>query len=312
MKTNLKYVAMSLFLVLICGCPAPPPINENPPPQPPRWERREILLLDNFIHPDSSVFKAAEAPGSTAEWQNGRLILTSGGFQNAWVWAGPLNTVKDSFTVALVMNTVGRDFYLGFSPKVDRASPKAIHDEPYHVSFYVWRPTPSAPHELWYQERDNALLYEQRMTATTIPAQGGRIAIMFDADTLKFFYGDTEVYRHSNPVKANDVFFAISAYNTQTNGQSIIERAEISWQDSVLVHGDSVRVKVRWNPNHETDLAGYKVLISDSIKADVPVGREDADFIITRHRKHWFNVTAHDSVGNESAKSDTVWYPNDR
>lgn len=80
---------------------------------------------------------------------------------------------------------------------------------------------------------------------------------------------------------------------------------------TVLLSQDEVSVTVSWNPNTESDLAGYKVyygLASRDYVEPVDAGNVTEIKIpgFLRGKTYFFAVTAYDHAGNESEFSDEV------
>lgn len=78
----------------------------------------------------------------------------------------------------------------------------------------------------------------------------------------------------------------------------------------------AVEVGFTWNPNTESDLAGYRLYQSkvsgvyvkgvDTAVSDIPVGTEGTVIQITRGGTYFWVLTAYDEYGNESGFSNEV------
>lgn len=78
----------------------------------------------------------------------------------------------------------------------------------------------------------------------------------------------------------------------------------------------ATEVRFTWNPNTESDLAGYRLYQSttsgvyavgaDKAVADILAGTEIAATQITKEGKYFWVLTAYDKYGNESGFSNEV------
>jgi len=66
-------------------------------------------------------------------------------------------------------------------------------------------------------------------------------------------------------------------------------------------------VKISWDPNAETDLAGYKIYLNDNLIADVPADQTSwTGQIAMSDDMNVIVMTAYDDAGQESGESDSA------
>ncbi|MDR4497252.1 MAG: fibronectin type III domain-containing protein, partial [Candidatus Scalindua sp.] len=80
---------------------------------------------------------------------------------------------------------------------------------------------------------------------------------------------------------------------------------------TITVNEGTVQVTLKWDPNTEEDLAGYKIYYSNSAgiyDSSVDVGNQTSYTVsgLVSNKTYYFAATAYDSSGNESDYSDEV------
>jgi hypothetical protein len=119
------------------------------------------------------------------------------------------------------------------------------------------------------------------------------------------------------PDLTHTYFFAVQAYNT--NGLLSATSSEVSWNgntaSTVGTGSTGVDLSISWNPNPESDVAGYKVswgYSAGNYGTTVDVGNQtNYGFVPPDPTKQYhFGIRAYDSAGLQSPySSDVVWTP---
>jgi len=119
------------------------------------------------------------------------------------------------------------------------------------------------------------------------------------------------------PDLTHTYFFAVQAYNT--NGLLSASSSEVSWNGStastVGTGSTGVDLSISWNPNPESDVAGYKVswgYSTGNYGTTVDVGNQTQYNFVPPDptQQYHFGIQAYDSAGLQSPySSDVVWTP---
>jgi hypothetical protein len=107
-------------------------------------------------------------------------------------------------------------------------------------------------------------------------------------------------------------YFSLTAFDLNGN------ESKFSNEVSAELSGLDLNIQLAWDPNTETDLAGYKIYHGTASREEggyakpnfydiIPAGTETYIMVAPGDGIHYFSLTAYDTAGNESEFSNEVW-----